>query len=158
MLTICGYSRLAYSPLNFTTCLSFYFSLNKHLMTEVLIIHISYYRIQVSYQGVLNIVRQFVCHGDFVHKYSYYFFFKFSGHVVSNCVRQVQFDAPNESCHLDSFASAHQSTCETTCKDRTLCQMYYFTGSVCSLYNCQESRFDDKSGQHLIYYCTTGNS
>ena len=44
----------AFSPLNFTTCLPSYFSLHEHSMIEVLIIHISSYRIQVSYRWVLD--------------------------------------------------------------------------------------------------------
>ena len=93
----------------------------------------------------------------FCYKYGYYFVFKFSGHVVSNCVRKFQCDSPFASCHLeDSPSSTQQSSCETTCINNALCQMYYFTGSSCSLYNCQTCSFDDKSGQHLVYTCTPG--
>ena len=52
--------QTAFSPLNFTTCPPSYFSLNEHSMIEVLIIHISSYKIQVPYQGVLNIVQQYL--------------------------------------------------------------------------------------------------
>ena len=67
----------AFSPLNFLIWILSYFSLNEQSMIEVLIIHISSYRIQVSYQGVLNIVWQFVCHRGFVQKYDYYLFSNF---------------------------------------------------------------------------------